>query len=308
MDKQVYRHLTSWIGIGIIILSVFKMIGVFKLGILVMFCVSAAALIFSIIDLLLEKEWVKNKKYIWLLDGLAILCLVLAFCEKWVSKKIELVNFTGPSENVTLLAFGIVIYTIGIRNKNWVSNMISELQSEIFTEKSKKFPTLDSDEAKQSMRDLALYEYNTILHLNKAILELRKCDSICQGVGNGNVHDGWGYLSDAFEYYRLVNEDPFYDSGLNNLFWKFDKSLTNATSIFVNIADYDHRDKMIAKIVIWGIDFEVIKSKRGNNTNYEEYKKAYQYLSEGLIEWERLLNIATQRYQKLGEFDLNLKK
>ncbi|USK57847.1 hypothetical protein LIS82_26890 (plasmid) [Cytobacillus solani] len=303
MDKQDYRNLTSWIGIGIIVLSGFKMVGVFKLSILAMFCVSAAALIFSITDLLMEKELVKNKKHIWLLDGLAISFLVLAFCEKLVSK----IDFTVPSENVTLLAFGIVIFTIGIRNKKWLSKIISELENKIYTEKSKRFPTLDSPEAKQAKKDLALYEYNTILHLNKVILELKKCDNVCRHTGSF-VHDGWACLSDCLEYYRITSEDPFYDTGLNNLYWKFDENLTNGTNIISNIADYDHRDITIAKIIIWGNDFDVKRSKKGRNTNIEDYKKAHQYFSQALQEWEQLLNIATSRYQKLGEFNLDLTK
>jgi hypothetical protein len=196
MNKQDYRNITSMIGIGIIVLTALKILGLFEPGILAMFCVSTAALIFSIIDLLLEKEWVNNKKWVRLLDGVAILFLVFAFCQKWLSVKLDLEKyFTGPSEDVTLLAFGIVIYTIGIRNSKWFSNVIIQLKSEIYTEKKKKFPTLQSDVAKQSMRDLALYEYNSILHLNKVILELKKCDSLSRDTGF--VHDGWSLFSDC---------------------------------------------------------------------------------------------------------------
>jgi hypothetical protein len=109
----------------------------------------------------------------------------------------------------------------------------------------------------------------------------------------------------CLEYYRLTKEDPFYDTGLNHLYWNFDECLIQATSIFSSIADYDpNRSILIAKIVLWGTDFEITKSPRMRNTEYEEYQNGYQYLSQALREWEQLINIATLRYRKLGDFDL----
>jgi hypothetical protein len=303
MNNQYYRNFTILTGAAIIVLSFLRAIGAFSPSILVMFCVSAAAFIYALVDLIFELKRGISKKTIITLDIIAIVFLVLSFTTKGMNKIFSISILTIPSEVVTLLAFGIVILTIGIKDRKAFSDTIEFIKSKIYLDTKKKFSTLDSDIAKQSMQDLANYEYNTVFNLNKVILELKKFDGYVQQ--SNTIHDGWSILSDCFEYYRITNEGPFYDYGLNALFWKFDEHLNSAAHIFSQLSDPDRPIK-IAELVIFKESFSIHRCSRIRSSNSsQDYAKAYQHIAEALKSWDELKSIAVTKYEYHGTIDFS---
>ncbi|MBD7937024.1 hypothetical protein H9655_08270 [Cytobacillus sp. Sa5YUA1] len=301
MNNQYYRNFTILTGTAIIILAIFRAIGAFSPSILVMFCVSVAALMYSLVDLSLESN--RGKKFILTFDIIAIVFLILSFTTKGMKKLFSIDVLIIPSEVVTLLAFGVVILTIGIKDRKAISETIESIKSTIYIDSKKKFSTLDSDVAKQSMLELANYEYNTVFNLNKVILELKKYDGYVQQ--SSSIHDGWSTLFDCLEYYRITNEGPFYDHGLNTLFWDFDGHLTSATNIFSNLSQPEGTHK-IATIVIFKESFSVNRYVRmRNNNSSEEYINAYNHISDALKSWNELKSIAVTKYESLGTIDFS---
>ncbi|HHY0837644.1 TPA: hypothetical protein ACVW80_003640 [Bacillus thuringiensis] len=303
MNNQYYRPFTILTGIAIISLAILRIFGAFTPNILVMFCVSAAAFLYSLVDLILELKKDTWKKVILGLDIIAIIFLALSFTSDGMKEAFDIDKLATPSEVVTLLAFGIVILTIGIKDRKSFSETIESIKSKIYVDSMKKFSTLDSDVAKQSMRELANYEYNTVFNLNKVILELKKYDGYVQQ--SYTIHDGWSTLSDFLQYYRMTNEGPFYDHGLNTLFWEFDKHLSSATHIFSNLSKPEGFLK-IADIVIFKENvsvhrFLIIKNQR----SADEYDQAYQHIYDALKNWEELKSISVLKYESLGSLDLS---
>ncbi|MGE7185580.1 hypothetical protein ACQKKK_16870 [Peribacillus sp. NPDC006672] len=303
MINQYYRNFTILTGTAILFLAILRAFGAFAPSILVMFCVSAAALMYSLVDLILELKSGISKKIVISLDIIAIIFLILSFTTKGMNKLFSIDKLIIPSEVVTLLAFGVVILTIGIKDKKAISETIESIKSTIYIDKNKKFSTLDSDVAKETMQELANYEYNTVFHLNKVILELKKYDGYVQQ--SSTIHDGWSIFSDCFEYYRITNEGPFYDHGLNTLFWVFDEHLTSAASIFSNLSQPE-RTLKIADIVMFKESFSVHRYVRIRNHNSsEDYDKAYQHITDALKSWNELKSIAGTKYESLGTIDLS---
>lgn len=197
----------------------------------------------------------------------------------------------------------MVIQTIGIKDRKIIFETIETIKSEFYIDTKKKLSTLDSDVAKQTMQELANYEYNTVFNLNKVILELKKCDGYVQQ--SNIIHDGWSIFSDCFEYYRITNEGPFYDYGLNSLFWKFDENLNSAAHIFSHLSNPD-RPLKIADIVIFKESFSVYRYSRFRDSNSsQEYAKAYQHIAEALKSWDELKSIAVTKYEYHGTIDFS---
>lgn len=303
MNNQYYRPFTILTGIAIIFLAILRIFGAFTPNILVMFCVSAAAFLYSLVDLILELKKDTWKKVILGLDIIAIIFLALSFTTDGMKEVFNIDKLATPSEVVTLLAFGIVILTIGIKDRKSFSETIESIKSKIYINSMKKFSTLDSDVAKQSMRELANYEYNTVFNLNKVILELKKYDGYVQQ--SNTIHDGWSIFSDCFEYYRTTNEGPFYDHGLNALFWNFDENLNSAAHIFSHLSDPD-RPLKIADIVMFKESFSIHRYSRiKSNNSSQEYIKAYQHIAEALKNWDELKSIAVTKYENHGTIDFS---
>ncbi|PGB72261.1 hypothetical protein [Bacillus wiedmannii] len=302
MNNQYYRHFTILVGLGIIFLAFLRIFGAFTPSILVMFCVSTAALLYSLVDLILELKKDTWKIVIIGLDIIAIIFLALSFTTDGMSRVFNIDKLSIPSEVVTLLAFGVVILTIGIKDRKSISETFKSIQSKMHIDSMKKFSTLDSDIAKQSMRELANYEYNTVFNLNKVILELKKYDSYVQE--STTIHDGWSTLADCFEYYRITNEGPFYDHGLNTLFWDFYQHLNSATNLFTNLSQPEGTIK-IADIVIMKESFSVqryVRIRRHDST--EEYNEAYKHINDAVERWNELKAIAIMKYESLGTIEL----
>ncbi len=302
MNNQYYRNFTTLTGAAIIFLAILRAFGVFTPSILVMFCVSAAALMYSLVDLIFELKKGISKIIIITLDIIAIVFLALSFTTQGMNKIFNINKLTIPSEVVTLLAFGVVILTIGIKDRKAIYETIENIKGEIYIDTRKKIYTLDSEVAKQSMQELANYEYNTVFNLNKVILELKKYDGYVKE--SSTIHDGWSTLTDCFEYYRITNEGPFYDHGLNTLFWDFYRHLTSATNLFTNLSQPEGTFK-IADIVIMKEKFSVQRYVRiRRNNSAEEYTEAYQHINDAVERWNELKSIAVMKYESLGKIDL----
>ncbi|SDN62315.1 hypothetical protein [Bacillus sp. OK048] len=301
MNNQYYRNFTILTGTAIIILAILRAVGAFSPSILVMLCVSVAALMYSLVDFSLELK--RGKKIILTLDIIAIVFLILSFTTKGMKKLFSIDILTVPSEVVTLLAFGVVILTIGIKDRKVIFETIETIKSKIYVDTKKKLSTLDSDVAKQTMQELANYEYNTVFNLNKIILELKKYDGYVKQ--SNTIHDGWSIFSDCFEYYRITNEGPFYDYGLNSLFWNFEEHLNSAAHIFSQLSNPDIPLK-IANIVIFKESFDVHRYSRIRSSNSsQEYVKAYQHIAEALKSWDELKSIAVTKYEYHGTIDFS---
>ncbi|GAB6432586.1 hypothetical protein bcgnr5372_48760 [Bacillus luti] len=303
MTNQYYRHFTILVGLGIIFLAILRTLGSFTPSTLVIFCVSIAALLYSLVDLILELKKDSWKKIIIGLDIIAIIFLALSFTTEGMNGVVDIDILIIPSEVVTLLAFGIVILTIGIKDRKSISETFKSIQSKMHIDSMKKFSTLDSDIAKQSMRELANYEYNTVFSLNKVILELKKYDGYVQQ--SNTIHDGWSIFSDCFEYYRTTNEGPFYDHGLNALFWNSDENLNSAAHIFSQLSNPD-RPLKIADIIMFKENFDIHRYSRIRSSNSsQEYIKAYQHITAALKSWDELKSIAVTKYENYGTIDFS---
>lgn len=289
------RNFTILVGAAIISIAFLRLFGAFTPSVLTMFCISAAALVYSLIDLILESKKYTLPKVVMGLDILAIIFLVFSFTTEGMSSLININKFKIPSEFVTLLAFGVVILTIGVKDRKKMSETIKAIERKSFID-SKKFSTLNSENAKQSMQELSNYEYNTVFNMNKIIVQLIKCDHKVRAVAL--IHDGWSIFGNYLDHYRISGERPFYDNTLNNIFGEFYIETKEATNIFGELSNEVHYK--IADITMFEEPSTVNSFTRLRNLPSENYDKAYQHISNALEKWEELKTIATEKYERLS--------
>lgn len=295
------RHLTYTLGIILIIISVFRLAGLFEPNSFWLFSFSVSACLFAAVDLISEtknKWWMKRIK---ILDKTALLVFILPLVLSKFNIDFDKLLKT-PTDFVTLLAFGFVITTIGKKDLNYVEKTVNEMKVKYFIEKRKNLPTMDSEIAKNAINDLANAEYNTFLQINKIIIELHRCDHIANH--QNRIHDGWGLLHDILSYYAITQVPPFYDYKLNELFNCFYQELGIIAENFSTLSDPDHTQKL-AKINFLGTELEITAYRVLHN--HQSTNQGLQDIGYALQHWKDLKILVSNRYEDKG-FKSDLKE
>ncbi|MBJ7931858.1 hypothetical protein COO04_09980 [Bacillus toyonensis] len=288
------RQLTYFLGIILITISLFRLTGLFEPNSLWLFSFSVSACLFAAVDLISEtqnKWWMQKIK---ILDKIALLVFILPFVCAKINIDFDKLLKT-PTDFVTLLAFGFVITTIGKKDLNYLEKTVSEMKAKYFIEKRKNLPTMDSDIAKNAIKDLANAEYNTFLQINKIIIELHRCDHIANH--QQRIHDGWGLLHDTLSYYAILQVPPFYDYKLNDLFNSFYSEVGNGSENFITVSDPDNV-KELAKMNFLGTEqqitaYRVLHNHGGTNQGHQHIRNALQH-------WKDLKMLVSERYEDKG--------
>ncbi|QWH88393.1 hypothetical protein EXW29_09425 [Bacillus toyonensis] len=288
------RNLTFFLGIFLIVSSILRVSNLFVPNPIWLFCISVSACLFALVDFIMELELKKLISWVKWIDIGAILIFLLPLALSTYSANTEDILKT-PTDFTTLLAFGLVITTIGKKNSNYLEQTVNAIKIKYFVEENKKILNMDSDTTKQAMKDLALAEYNTVLRINKIIVELKKCDSIASY--NQRIHDGWGLFHETFSYYIITQNTPFYDFKLNELFMDFYREIGNASEYFSTFSNPDHTKKL-AEIDFLNIKMEITQYQILPNSN--TLNEGYDSLRKSLEYWGELKKIASYHYETIG--------
>ncbi|MDA2145824.1 MULTISPECIES: hypothetical protein [unclassified Bacillus cereus group] len=288
------RNLTFFLGIFLIISSILRAINLFVPNPIWLFCISVSACLFALVDFIMELELKKLITWVKWVDIGAILIFILPLALSNYSLNTEDILKT-PTDFTTLLAFGLVITTIGKKNSNYLEKTVNEIKTKYFVEEDKKILNMDSNTTKQAMKDLALAEYNTVLRINKIIIELKKCDSIASY--NQRIHDGWGLFHESFSYYAITQITPFYDFKLNELFMSFYSEIGNASECFSTLSNPDHTRKL-AEIDFLNIEIEI--TQYAILPNHNTLSEGYDSIKKALKYWQELKNLASYHYETIG--------
>jgi hypothetical protein len=231
------------------------------------------------------------------LDKIAVFIFITPFLLGSLEVQFEKL-LERATDFVTLLAFGLVISTIGKKDLIEVQKSVNKFKSKYYIEKNKKISTMESEATQKAIKDLTIAEYNSVLQINRIILELKRLDSYTHY--NSRTHDGWSILHDTLVYYELFNEKPFYDMKVNDLFSSFYKALGSASSHY-GTASFPNNTHLIANINFFNVNMEITSYKTQNDSDVQ---KGNEDLIKALGYWDSLKKITTDRYEKFGIISL----
>lgn len=297
MDKLYYRHITSIVGVAIIVTAVFRGFDLFEPNEILLFCISLVVIIYSFIDFILEVKKEIPKKIILALDIIAIIILLFTLLSQ---DRFEEIDFKLYSEVGILISFGIAILTIGINNyKSYYKNIL-KIDNEKYKYK-KKTLALNSKDAKLTIQELVKYEHNTVFNINEIIQKLKESDDEIQN--SFKVHDGWGLFLDFYEYHVIKRDYPFYDYGINQLFSEFIKELWCANNIFSTLSN-PQTSLEINKIIISNDTFPVHSfTVLRMEDSTDKYEEAFKHVNNALNIWKEIKFISNTKLEEIGAID-----
>ena len=219
------------------------------------------------------------------LDALVVISIFGAICFPFKQEYGTIL--TDSSDFATFFGFGIVISTIGLKNSTYFKSIINKIDQ--------KDESLNMQQPGSMVlaSQLATAEYNSVIEINKIILELKKCDS--KALNIGRIHNGWALFFDTLSDYYYSDKVMFYDAYLNKYFSEFLNYLNCATNKFSCLAIPESIHE-IGIVNMWSINMDI--SSYGIS-DWESPDDGLNDLTSAFKKWESLKQLATNKYENL---------